>query len=344
MKILRKAALSLAVLITIPVLFVGGNIAYKYYLAHQRAESLNGTALGAELSPAEIEGGQYLSDGELLSKRAFELSDIEPIWSKLIENGALKKEYAYLDKLDFFAITYKSDSLLINGIIAEPKAEGVFPVVLFNRGGNKKTGNDAKFSTLFSLLTTSAKLASEGYVILASCYRGETDEFGGRDINDVLDLAKTAHELPKANANRIGMLGWSRGGMMTYLALQCTDYIKTAVVGNGPTDLAPLLEERPEMESVCARLIPNFLENREQELKKRSAVYWADELDKNSSLLILCGTNDENVNPNQAHKLAAELEKINYNFTLKEFKTDHKFTGKKDELNAALISWFGKRL
>ena len=49
------------------------------------------------------------------------------------------------------------------------------------------------------------------------------------------------------------MLGWSRGGMMTYLALQKSDKIKTAIVGNGPTDLFGLISDRPEMESKLLR-------------------------------------------------------------------------------------------
>jgi hypothetical protein len=51
---------------------------------------------------------------------------------------------------------------------------------------------------------------------------------------------------------------------------------------------------------VFAKLIPNYKNNKEIALEKRSVMYWADELDKNASLLILCGTQDKPVNPNQA--------------------------------------------
>ena len=66
-----------------------------------------------------------------------------------------------------------------------------------------------------------------------------------------------------------------------------------------------------------------------KELESRSAIYWTNELDKNSSLLILCGSDDKRVNPNQAKNIAKKLTEINYNFTLKELKTDHKFSNKK---------------
>jgi dipeptidyl aminopeptidase/acylaminoacyl peptidase len=94
--------------------------------------------------------------------------------------------------------------------------------------------------------------------VIASCYR-ENDEFGGKNINDVLNLTKTVKELKKGDSERIEIFGWSRGGMMTYLALKKSDVIKTAVIGNGPTDLAQLIIERPKMETeVCALLIPNY--------------------------------------------------------------------------------------
>ena len=55
----------------------------------------------------------------------------------------------------------------------------------------------------------------------------------------------------------------------------------------------------------------------------------ADELNKKSSLLILCGSNDERVNPEQADKIASKLKAIDYTFELKKFETDHYFSDKK---------------
>ena len=55
------------------------------------------------------------------------------------------------------------------------------------------------------------------------------------------------------------MFGWSRGGMMTYLALQKSEKIKTAIIGNGPTDLFGLISDRPKMESnVIAECVPKI--------------------------------------------------------------------------------------
>jgi dipeptidyl aminopeptidase/acylaminoacyl peptidase len=344
MKILKKPLKLIGLLALMISLFVGINFSVKRYTYYRDIENLSNTVLGINTNPSDREESINLQQGQIHSKILIDLSTIGPLWRNFTVDDVLKSDFRYLDDINFFAISYKSDSLLVNGIIAEPKKEGKFPVIIFNRGGNKEIGKVAKLKTLYYLISLTSKLAKEGYVVIASCYR-EDDEFGGKDINDVLNLSKTVTYLQKADSERIGMFGWSRGGMMTYLALRKSKIIKTAVIGNGPTDLAQLITERPEMETeVCAKLIPDYKNNKKAALEKRSVMYWADELDKNASLLILCGTEDKRVNPNQAQQIADKLAEINYDFTLKKFKTDHKFSGKTEELNALLINWFNTRL
>ncbi|SDR71860.1 alpha/beta hydrolase family protein [Christiangramia echinicola] len=343
MKIFKVIAIFLGIILIVAIVKFGVPIGEKLYNEYQFEKSLTNTVFDQEIEPGAYLKAKSLEDGQIMSRQIFKLSEIPPIWNKISVNDSLLEKYKYLEKVNFSLIVYKSDSLLVSGIIAEPKQNGIFPVVIFNRGGNKKIGKTAKGKTLFSLLQVS-NLVDEEYVILAPCYR-ENDEFGGSDINDVLNLIKTTKYVHKADPARIGMAGWSRGGMMTYLALKKSDEIKTAVVINGPTELPELIKERPAMESrVCAKLIPNYEDNKKEELEKRSVVYWADELDKDASLLILSGTNDKSVNPTQAHKIAKKLEDISYNFTLKEVETDHKFSGKSIELNNLIANWFNKNL
>lgn len=281
----------------------------------------------------------YAQNGTIISKEKVSL-ETESFWENITQDGALKPHYQYLEELSFYEIYYWSDSIKVKGYIVEPNKKGVYPVVIFNRGGNRN------FSplTLGTLVNYTSQLAAEGYVIIASNYR-EKDEFGGSEINDVLVLTKTIQEIPKADTSRIGMFGWSRGGMMTYLALAKTDKIKTAIVGNGPTDLFDVIIDRPEMEThVFATCIPDYANTKETALKKRSVVYWADSLNKASSLLILSGTNDQHVNPKQAEKLVKQLDLIGYDYTSKVFETDHFFSDKKEELNETIINWFYTKL
>jgi len=344
MKTIKRVAIFIGILILIVALFVGFKFGMKYYKSYQNAELLTDTTLDYKISADDYKNARNLKNGEILSKKIINLSEIPPIWNNISENDSLTEVYKYLDNINFYVIIYKSDSLLVNGIIAEPKKEGKFPVIIFNRGGNKEIGKVAKGKTLYSLIYSASRLVDEEYLVIASCYR-ENDEFGGSDINDVLNLTETIKTMDKADSNRIGMFGWSRGGMMTYLSLKYSNKIKTAVIGNGPTDLVQLIIERPEMETeVCAKLIPSYEKNKKQELEKRSVLYWVDELDKNASLLILCGAEDKRVNPNQAENLAIKLTEINYDFMLKKFKTDHKFSDKTEELNELIINWFNTNI
>lgn len=278
-------------------------------------------------------------DGALLSQTPLVLSE-QPVWSRISENGALSPEFEYLDKLAFYAIRYRSDSTEVDGLLLEPKKEGRYPVVIFNRGGNRH------FAPLNvgTLILYTSRLAEQGYVIVGSNYR-ERDEFGGADIRDVLCLTETVKEFPRADPDRIGMFGWSRGGMMTYLALKLSAGIRTAVVGNAPTDLFALIAERPEMETgVLAPCIPGYARNKQAELEKRSALYWPEALNPKSSLLILSGSRDDRCNPHQADSLAHRLRQIGYRFELKKVDTDHYFSDRKSELNAWLIDWFDREL
>lgn len=281
----------------------------------------------------------FSQNGKILSKTIVNLTKT-PIWSEISTNDTLKNEYKHLNTLNFYFITYESDSLKVNGILVEPKKNDTYPVVIFNRGGNR----DFSSLTVATMIMLTSKLAAQGYIIIGSNYR-KKDEFGGAEINDVLNLTQTIKELEKADTNNIGMFGWSRGGMMTYLALQKTDKIKTAIIGNGVSNLFEEINFRPEMETrVFAECIPNYWANKKNELEKRSVIFWANELNQKSSLLILCGTKDDRVNPKQSDDIGKKLKEIGYDFELQKFETDHYFSEKRTELNELVIKWFNEKL
>ena len=281
----------------------------------------------------------FAQNGKLISKKVIEITDTS-VWNRISENNILKEEFAHLENLDFFSITYQSDSLVINGILVEPKIEGIYPVVIFNRGGNR----DFAPLNLSTIINYASKLAEQGYVIIGSNYR-EKDEFGGKELNDVLNLTETVKEIEKADPNCIGMFGWSRGGIMTYLSLKESDKIKTAIVGNGVTDLFQLIRDRPKMETaVLAECIPDYWQHKEMELKKRSVIYWPEKLSKQSSLLIISGKNDKRANQDFTTKFVEKLSELEYDYEYQEFITDHFFSNKRKELDQLVISWFNKRL
>jgi len=212
----------------------------------------------------------------------------------------------------FSRIRTMSDGLEVVALLGKPQdmIKGKkYPVVIYNRGGNREFGKIEEPTLLMH------ELIKSGYIILASQYRGNdgsqgVEQFGGDDVHDVLNLIKTAQNLPYADTNNIFMIGRSRGGMMTYVALKEQPPIKRAVVIAGPTDLFKSVQERPEMETyVYNQLIPNLPENREEEYKKRSVVFWPEKI--NVPILIIHGKNDWRVDVSDSHAIVEKLKQLN---------------------------------
>lgn len=286
----------------------------------------------------------------LLKKELFSDYSKLPFYSKITEdqNGfqKWKKEYQYLDSIAIFKIQYLSDGLKVNGLMIQPKSAKKVPCIIFNRGGNRDFGN----LTLNTALRL-GKLASEGYVVIASQYRGNggsegQEEFGGKDINDVITLIDVLKEVDIADTEKIGMYGWSRGGMMTYIALTKTNKIKAAVVGGAPSSQYESIKDRPGMEEqVLAELIPNYEKNKEIELDKRSPVKWANQFSKKVPILILHGTSDWRVKPQQSLNMAQEFTKYRIPYRLIMFEGgDHGILEFKDEVEDNVVNWFNRYL
>ena len=294
-------------------------------------------------------GCQAQPDSLLISKRLISDWSKYRIYPRLIEskNGSeeWKDNYKYLDSIDVYGITYWSDGLKVKGLMVKPKKSGHYPCIIYNRGGNRDFGSLVVATGALTL----GNIAKEGYVVIASQYRGNggsegQEEFGGKDVNDILILTEVLEEIEDADTEKIGMYGWSRGGMMTYIAMTQTDKIKAVVVGGAPADLTVM--DRPEMESkVYAELIPNYQKNKDEALKQRSALYWVDKFPRNVPILLLHGNSDWRVKATQSLKLALEFEKYRIPYRLKIFEGgDHGINEFKEEVNTEIISWFDKYL
>ena len=132
---------------------------------------------------------------------------------------------------------------------------------------------------------------------------------------------------------------------MTYIALTKTDKIKAAVVGGALSDQFSSIKDRPVMEAVCAELIPNYADNKTLELEKRSAIKWVEKFPKNIPILMLHGSSDWRVKPEQSLKLALEFEKHKIPYRLVIFEGgNHGLSEHKNEVNDQIIKWFDKYL
>lgn len=241
-------------------------------------------------------------------------------------------------------ITYLSDGLAVRGYLAKPRTPGRYPAIIMNRGGNREFGAFTDETAVYQL----AKVASWGYVVVASQYRGNAggegrEEFGGADVNDVLNLIPLLEQMPEVDAKRLGVYGWSRGGMMTFLALTRTDRFRAAAVGGALADPVENIRRRPEMESVYSELVPNFAETRDAQLAARTALRWPDKLHKNTPILLLHGTADWRVEPEQSLALAAALLKAKHPFRLVIFEGgDHGLSEHRAEVDEAVREWLDR--
>lgn len=290
--------------------------------------------------------------GKILEKR--EVPFTKEIHQNILTLGkAMPKLVPFMEEVPrkveavtVWEITYLSDNLKVRGFLLEPKKEGKFPCIIVNRGGNREFGIWNKEATFLLL----AEISSWGYVVAASQYRGcaggeGREEFGGRDVKDVLALIPLLESREKADMEKMGMIGMSRGGMMTYLALSQTDRLKAAAVVNGITDLFSWEKARPEMGKIFMELIGGNSEGAPEALRARSAIFWPEKLSKKTPLLIVQGAKDERVPPQQALEMASALLKISYPFRLVLLEGgDHNLTDFWPEWLEIIQNWFGKHL
>lgn len=280
---------------------------------------------------------------------AYELIDYTktPIYKQIKKHP---EYYTYLDSVAIYRILYLSDGLKITGLMAAPKSDGKFPVVLYNRGGNREYG-----SLLVSAATDIlAPIATEGYVVLATNYRGNSgsegaEEFGGSDVMDVINLAKTCSEFSKADNSKIGLFGVSRGGMMNYLVLRKMNQfdlnIKCAINIGGIVNLEKTIEYHPEIGKVCEEIVPNYNSNKLAEQQKRSVVFWANELPDSCPILILHSYDDAAVTYLQIPSFVDSLDKYNKPHQLVSYKNDnHGIMKHREHVQQQINSWLSTYL
>lgn len=246
-------------------------------------------------------------------------------------------------------VSYASDGHTVFGYVVQPKqeaADGKRPLLVYNRGGNRSFGKIDSLQLFRELLP----LAKAGYVVVASQYRGSTegnarqfgmDEFGGKDVDDVLRLIDLSLTLPGTDANNIFMLGASRGGMMNYLvARQRTDIRAMATIA-AATDLLAGLQWRPEMERVYRDVIPDYTSNKQAALESRSALRWVEQIPADLPVLLLHGEADDRVNVSDSRAMADRLKQLGRPHKLIVYAGDnHGLQKNRGPAHREILSWF----
>lgn len=154
----------------------------------------------------------------------------------LVLGDVLAKTDAYVR----YAITYRSNGLLITGIMNIPKGEGPFPLVILNHGYIARS----VYTQGRGLKREQDELARAGFAVLHTDYRGHAGSDESPMTENVYDgnleyamdsanaiLAVRAAALPTVDATRVGMLGHSLGGGVTLAVLTGrSDLVNAAVL------------------------------------------------------------------------------------------------------------------
>jgi dipeptidyl aminopeptidase/acylaminoacyl peptidase len=259
---------------------------------------------------------------------------------RLIEKG-WNADAAYNIHVNKFL--YNSDKEIVRGYSAYPKdINANLPIIIWNRGGNDKSG------LLDDFLATGilGEIASWGYAVFASQYR-ENDGFGGSDVNDVLNLIDVARKSDLSDENKIGMEGWSRGGMMTYLALTKTNEIKSAVIIAGLSDLQRNSKNKKLEEVYRKHFGGDDPLEFEKQIISRSAVKRAEKISCKTNILFIHGTADEKISAEDSKEMYSKLSGINVT-TKYELKLieggDHYLRNNKKEVSLLRKNWFESNL
>jgi len=252
-------------------------------------------------------------------------------------------------------ITYLSDGLKVKGYIAYPKdTSKKYPCVIWNRGGIGELGVIDSFTArgLFG------QIANWGFVVFASQYRGNDggegkDEFGGNDLNDVLNLTLLAKEFEFADENRWGIEGWSRGGMMTYLTLTKKDHpaypkagFKCVVITGGIANIRCNSDESPFMHKLYeVTMVSSNDEEFNKKCESRSIINFPEKLSKKTPMLILHGTDDNRVLPHDSLDLSYHLLRLKIPFRLVMLEGgDHFMRKHRKEVDELRRKWYEKYL
>lgn len=242
------------------------------------------------------------------------------------------------------AITYLSDGLKVNGFLLKPPGPGPFPSLIFCRGGSGETGS----LTNAYLYLYLARYAAWGYAVIASQYRGNGgseghEEWGNGDIRDVLNLIPILDEWPAADANRIGIYGWSRGSINALLTVAQTDRIRAAIVAGTIADIPAHYAAVSQPGASYSRLLRGGREPYPDEQQSLSAVNYVDSFPPNLPILIMHGGADRQIAAQQSLILADALQQRKHPYRLLIFEgDDHGIHHHLPEAEAQVEAWLNR--
>ncbi|RYC71613.1 alpha/beta hydrolase family protein [Spirosoma sordidisoli] len=204
-------------------------------------------------------------------------------------------------------------------------ADKKLPLIVFVHGGVHSDFNSSYAHIVRELI-------EQGYIIIAPEYRGSTGyggsfykqiDYGDYENDDVLAGKRWAVEnLPQVDPDRVGIMGWSHGGMITLMNIfdHADDY-KVAYAGVPVSDMIARMGYKNQSyrnEFSAATHIGKDAADNVAEYRRRSPVWNAQKL--KTPLLIHTNTNDEDVNVLEVESLINALKANGKKFDYKIYQ------------------------
>ena len=248
---------------------------------------------------------------------------------------ALATQNCVDDEVKICKYDYIYDGLSIEALSFRPVGAGPFPGVLLIPGYQR---------TALDLISLGSALARNGFAAVAVSQpsfgksQGKADYVGPLTLKVLTEGYRKFKKESYVDADRMGIYGFSRGGMAASLLAVRLDDVRAAVFGAGIYDFQKAHDEVK---------IPGIRENMEKEtgmteaaVRERSSVFQMEKL--KCPVLILHGEKDENVPVTQAYLLRDRLTALKKDFEIKLYPDRAHGIG--PEVTTETIDFFKRRL
>ncbi|MBW3569626.1 MAG: prolyl oligopeptidase family serine peptidase [Gemmatimonadetes bacterium] len=225
-------------------------------------------------------------------------------------------------EVECLRVQYMSGGHRVTGYIVKPtetngKKYPVFVVVPpYHPGGR------IQFLNLFNFY---GRVRGQGVVVVFPAFRGNDggegrDEFGGGDVEDLVNLAALARAQPYMDADNLFLYGGGRGGMMIYLALIRGMPARAAAVENAPSDVRRWAAQDTAVLRVLQQANSGFERTAEEHYRARSILEHLERID--TPLLIRHGSGNRRVPVSHTLELVERLEALGKTYKLVIYPND----------------------
>ena len=231
---------------------------------------------------------------------------------------------------------YSSDGKFVEGISIRPLAEGKFPGLMLIPGHEGRATVNITLGLIF---------AQQGFACFSVGQPGsgktqvELDFVGPKTIKAMIAGYEKFKREPYVDATKMGIFGYSRGGMAAALMATKLKDLKAVVLGAGVYDFKKAYDEVK---------IEGIRENMRKEsgmtpkaIRDRSAILRMDRV--KAAVLILHTQKDENVPVSQAYLLRDRLTELKKDFEIKVFP-EGKHGWITGDLISASLDFFSRKL